>query len=558
MIRVVVFFVIVGLVALGAAWFADRPGDVTINWLGYHIETSVGVLIAAIAAVVLITLLVWSTVRAIFRAPDVVSVLMRNRRTARAHAAITHGLIAIGAGDPGAARRYAHEAKRFAPADPLALLLGAQTAQLAGDRATAEETFRAMAARDDTKLLGLHGLFVEAQRRQDPVSARLFAEEAARTAPALAWAGQAVLEFRCADGDWTGALEALESNLHSGLVAKETYRRQRAVLLTAQALALEETDRAAAQPLAYEAVRLAPDLVPAAALAGRFLGEAGELRRASRILEAAWRANPHPDLATTYTYLRVGDSARDRLSRVEILVRLMPGHPEGALAFARAAIDAREFALARNALAPLLAAPTKRVAMRMAEIEELEHGDTGRAREWMARAVHAAPDPAWTADGLVSDRWMPVSPVSGRLDAFQWRVPLAELPAPASYIEPDAGPDSASTTALAPVSVGGSEPDRSGIAAPEQPEAAKEAAPIIEVQAQSPILQPPAPQPSAAPRAEPPRAAAPAPRKVETVMPLVHAPDDPGPESEPDREFVPEHPKDRSSSNWQRLRSWFT
>ena len=63
----------------------------------------------------------------------------------------------------------------------------------------------------------------------------------------------------------------------------------------------------------------------------------------------------------------------------------------------------------------------------MAEIEQRDSGDEGRAREWMARALHAAKDPAWTADGFVSDRWMPVSPVSGRLDAFQWKVPLAEL-----------------------------------------------------------------------------------------------------------------------------------
>src|SRR5215218_3287303 len=37
-------------------------------------------------------------------------------------------------------------------------------------------------------------------------------------------------------------------------------------------------------------------------------------------------------------------------------------------------------------------------------------------------------DPVWTADGYVSDRWRPVSPVSGRLDAFQWQTPLAALP----------------------------------------------------------------------------------------------------------------------------------
>ena len=66
--------------------------------------------------------------------------------------------------------------------------------------------------------------------------------------------------------------------------------------------------------------------------------------------------------------------------------------------------------------------------MLMAEIERTEHGDSGKARAWTLRAVRARHDPAWTADGYVSDRWRPVSPVTGRLDAFQWQTPLASLP----------------------------------------------------------------------------------------------------------------------------------
>src|SRR5262249_58178204 len=105
------------------------------------------------------------------------------------------------------------------------------------------------------------------------------------------------------------------------------------------------------------------------------------------------------------------------LERIRKLAQDSLGHVESALALARAAIAAQDFALARTTLAPLIAAPTQRVATLMAELEEKEHGDIGRAREWMARALTAARDPAWTADGYVSERWMPVSPF-GRLDAF--------------------------------------------------------------------------------------------------------------------------------------------
>ena len=149
-----------------------------------------------------------------------------------------------------------------------------------------------------------------------------------------------------------------------------------------------------------------------------------------------------------FSDLRFGDAARDRLKRIEGLVKKIPGHIEGALAMARAALDAQEFGKARAALASYLAAPTKRVALLMAELERAERNDEGRAREWIARALNAAPDPAWTAEGHVSDRWLPASP-SGRLDAFEWRVPLTGIASTAPVIEPEA-----SASAAAPVALG--------------------------------------------------------------------------------------------------------
>ncbi len=281
-------------------------------------------------------------------------------------------------------------------------MLHAQSAQLDGDRDGAQRAFRAMAERADTRLLGLRGLFVEAQRADDPVAAVMIAEEALKLAPSSTWASHAVLGYRCAKGDWNGALSILDTNLSAGLIDKPTYRRQRGVLLTARALELETVDRDKSRDTVMEAVKLAPTLVPAAVLASKFESEAHQVRRSMRIIEAAWLAQPHPDLADAYAHVKLGDSARQRLVRVETLAAKAPGHIEGALAIARAAIDAAEFARAREALAPFIAAPTQRVAMLMAEIERTEHGDSGRARAWTLRAVRALHDPVWTADGYVS------------------------------------------------------------------------------------------------------------------------------------------------------------
>src|SRR5882672_1393146 len=164
MIRVLLFLALVALAAFGFVWIADRPGDIAITWQGRQIETSVMVAAVALVVVVVLAIMVWSVVRTILRSPDLIAMFLSHRRGVRGYLAISRGLIAIGAGDARAARKLASEAEKIAPGEPLTLLLNAQAAQLAGDRATAESAFGAMAARDDTKLLGLRGLYVEAQR----------------------------------------------------------------------------------------------------------------------------------------------------------------------------------------------------------------------------------------------------------------------------------------------------------------------------------------------------------------------------------------------------------
>ncbi len=532
MIRVLVFLILTAaFTRYVAVWIADHPGEVSITWLGYNWQPPIGILIGTVAAIACVAVLVWSLFRVVVGAPGKIAKSIAVRRAVRGQLAITRGLLAIGAGDVGAARKFAAEAGRFSADQPLLLLLQAQTAQLTGERGGADAAFRAMADRSETKLFGLHGLFIEAQRRNDATAARAFAEDAAKAAPSLAWAGQAALEFRCADGDWPGALDALERNRQGGLVDADTFRRQRAVLLTARAMSIKDDERGTATELAAEAAKLCPGLVPAAVLAARLLGEAGERRKAGRILEAAWRESPHPDVADAYADLVPGASARDRLARMRTLSRLCEGHPESALAVAGAALAAHEFAEARANLAPLLAAPTTRVATLMAQLEDAEHGDTGRAREWMARAVHAAHDPAWTADGVVARVWMPVSPVTGRLDAFQWRVPVADLAPRGPMIESVVPSGPASESPLAPAVIG--ETANDVVAPPSQGAAVNGVvapavlAPPHEIK---PVVQ----------------------RSDQRLDPLAHAPDDPGPSPESTPEVVIKADRE---SGWN-LRSW--
>jgi HemY protein len=539
MIRIILFLVLIALAALGAAWIAEQGGEVVLSWGQWRAQTSLPVFALLLGVTLLAVMLAWSILRGLWRAPRVLRHKRRAKRQARGRAAITRGLLAIGHGDAVAARTQSDTARRLAGDDPLALLLHAQSAQMDGDRDGASRAFRAMAERNDTRLLGLRGLFIEAQRADDPEAATALAEEALKTSPNAAWASQAVLGLRVAQNDWKGALSILERNYESGQLDKPTYRRQRGVLLTARALELETQDRDVSRESVYEAIKLAPSLVPAAVLAARYLSESSQTRRAMRVVEAAWLAQPHPDLAEAYAHVKLGDSARQRLMRVETLAAKAPDHPESALAIARAAIDATEFGRAREVLAPHLAAPTQRVAMLMAEIERNESGDSGRARAWTQRAVRALLDPVWTADGYVSDRWRPVSPVNGRLDAFQWQTPLAALPsgrtidaesdwlAEASRPEPQPPQPAGAESLIAPPAT------ELGAA----PVATAEA---VAATAREPVIPPETPAPSQTPAAPPPLFRArtgmePRQAGIAPIIPIVRAPDDPGTEDAEDR-----------------------
>jgi HemY protein len=577
MIRIILFLVLIAFAAAGATWVAEQTGDVALSWGGTRIVTTLPVFALALGIVVVAAIIGWAILRGLWRTPERVRRRRRERRHARGRHAITQGLLAIGHGDSASARAHAEVARKHAAQDPLALLLHAQSAQLDGDREGAQRAFHAMAEREDTRLLGLRGLFIEAQRADDPVAAVMIAEEALKLAPSSSWASHAVLGFCCAKGDWTGAMAILDNNQSAGLIDKATYRRQRGVLLTARALELHNVDRDLSRESVMEAIKFAPTLVPAAVLASKFESEAHQTRRSMRIVETAWLAQPHPDLADAYAHVKLGDSARQRLVRVETLAAKAPGHIEGALAIARAAIDASEFTKAREALAPFITAPTQRVALLMAEIERTEHGDSGRARAWTLRAVRALHDPAWTADGYVSDRWRPVSPVTGRLDAFQWQTPVAALPSDkGEAIETSpfeeamlATPRRAVVLEPPPAAV---EPPAPAVEPPVEPVVATE-------QDNAPL--PPAPAESAPPAAEPAPAEVPAPPQrpaesasmaaaplfrarqdipksvpaaIPAVIPIIRAPDDPGIDDEGARDEFAEQigpPPKAQAGGWR-------
>lgn len=424
MFQLLLFFLIVLALAFGFTQVADMPGHLLLQIGETEYRVTLLTALAGLIALFVVAMILWSIFRLVFRLPSLIGLANRMRRREKGQMAVARGLVAVCVGDQRQAQRLASESERLLGTEPLALLLKAQAAQLSGDEKGAELAFKAMLDKPDTHGLGLRGLFIEAERRGDAEAARILAEEAYKSAPGAPWANQAMLRQRAAMGDWRGAIAVIEQGVSRRLIEREEGRQQRAALLAAAAQDSLESNPDDALALAQDALRLKSDLVPAAEIAARRLSARGDYGKATKLLEQAWKSSPHPDLAAAYLAARPGDSALDRLKRAKSLEKLSPAARESRFAVARAALDAREFGAAREALEALvLQKATARACLLMAELEDREHDNQGLVRSWLARASRAPRDPAWVADGSVSDHWKPASPVTGAIGAYEWREP---------------------------------------------------------------------------------------------------------------------------------------
>jgi HemY protein len=413
------------LIAALAAWLIALPGTLTLEAGGYRMQPRLGAAIVIFIVLALIVIALWSVIRRLITAPAHMARRNRARRREQGVEALSDAVIALQAGDPIRARALARDAQARLPANMAARLLEARADLALGDMPAAREHYRALIADEHTAVAALSGLYDQARAQHRPEAALTFARKALALAPQSGWAADAVFNDLTRRGQWAEAVAMVNVEQAASREARARKRRRQAVIETARAREAENSEPLAALDHALTALKLLPDFVPAALIAARIHINRGETRKAMSLLRRIWRATGHPDIAALYAHAQPGASAVERLKRLGEIIEMPPPGRAAGMALARAAIDAYDWPLARAALAPFSGPDaTQGVASLMAEIEEGQSGDQGKAREWLARAVRAPRDPAWTADGLISDEWEPVSPVSGRLDAFEWKVPV--------------------------------------------------------------------------------------------------------------------------------------
>lgn len=426
-VRTLIWFAIAAVAMLGAVWLAQRPGYVTVEWRGWRLDTSVGVVLVAVLVLILLGIALWLIFHWITGAPSALMEGWGESRRRKGYRELTQGLAAVAAGDGTEAQRHARRAEQLLSEPPLTLLLSAQAAQLNGDRDAATRAFKAMLEDDEMAFVGLRGLIAQSLRDGNQQQALTYAQRAFALRPQTPWVVHSLFDMQAQTGQWKAAQETLETGMRQKVVSADRGRTLRALLLVERSRACEnDGNNTDALAFAREAFGLAPERIAVASRLAELQIKTGDSRRALKTLEKTWSLAPHPDLAELYVKAS-GES--DPLKRVGIVRRLAAQKPEDMesnLALAQAALDAGLWGEARRYLdAAGGSNPSVRVCRLMAEVEERAQSDQAKVHDWLSRAAHAPADKAWRCSACHAhhESWRSVCESCGAFGTLHWRAP---------------------------------------------------------------------------------------------------------------------------------------
>lgn len=413
-------------VAIGI-WFAENPGQVSIEWQGLIIDVPIVLALVATVIVIAICAGLYRLWRFLRTSPRIFGHYRAEKRTHKGYDSLTKGLVAVAAGEPGEAIKHARKAQEMLEDPSLTMLLSAQAAQLEGDDKAATRFFEEMSTTKGMEFLGLRGLLNQAVSRGDTDEALSLAKQAYRLKPQTQWLATSLFDLQLEKSQWGEAEATLETSVKHKLVDQATGKRQKAALMVERARQAEcEGQIDAAIRLLEQALKLENALIPAALDMARLLAKSNKQRKALSVIEDIWKYNPTPALYDLFQKLHSEPDALKRVKLAEKLAGQNRKHVESRIIIARAALEADLWGEARGELKVLLEeAPSARVYALMAQLVETENGDLTGARQWLQRATQAASDPAWVCQscGDVSLTWSAVCTKCDSFDSKEWQTP---------------------------------------------------------------------------------------------------------------------------------------
>jgi len=398
---------ILGVVLVaGGLWLSANLGSVSIDWLGWQVDTNMAFGLAALVAL-FVVFLIALRVLAIIASMLGLRGMKTRGNLARACDALGEAYAALRAGNgaEGQVEAARCHAAYGDPATNPGSLMEADGYALAGNTTAAHALYKTLLGNPKTEIGALRGLLDLAVAAGDDEAIKEWTDRALFKADTPVWAAFPALDLARKTGRTDAFEQPLQILERAGAMKPEAARAMRAEAFLARAAdAKAAGKRSEAQTLCRQALDLSPDFAQAADMLARMLVEESKDRKAAQVVEEIWRRKPDPLLARTWRDMSGKGEPMIVATRMQTLAGFNPEHPESRLAAAEASIDAKVWGQARAQLSPLTeGTPCVRTCLLMARLEEGDSKDNAKVMEWMGKAVAAAEGLATAAEAEATE-----------------------------------------------------------------------------------------------------------------------------------------------------------
>ncbi len=468
--RLILLLILSGLVAAATLWLVANPGAISIDWMGWQVETTMLVLLLFLLALFLLISFTSSLFRFVFSLGKMRSRALLARRVKDQDAglaALIGALEAASVGQIREGRRLAGQAAQLLQSRELAKLLAsfmplppADVGEPSLDDGAARgESVR---AKEDSswwrKLLGnapprpsrgrlaarhlSPADFSAPEPSPKPVKREpQDVPSEAPPAPEMLVVDTTRLTELVREKNWDGAQDVIASAIPQKGKVPDAALRLKAGITLAQAMASQTADPERALALAKEAAAQheSSAFIPATLFMAEILSSQGMPDKLGNLLKDACHRHPAYPLLERQAELAHGATAEDRLKRIEDLVQKGPGDPQSELALGEAACHAKVWGRARRHLiAAVKSEPSAKAYALLAQIEEQETGDATAVGRWRHKSEHAAKDYGWHCGHCKASlsAWTVLCPACSGLGDVTWG--LFEKPKPTDDIPSEA------------------------------------------------------------------------------------------------------------------------
>jgi len=151
-------FLTIAILAIIAVGLVSMPGEVSIKWFGWRIDTSVPILVFILFLFVYgITKIVKTItgVRSMFRTTFG---LRGDKVNKKGFEVLADSVVALEKGDKKKAKKLSAKAENLLLNSPASLIIAAQVAEMEGNNAEAHRKFEALSKNPKTEMIGMRGL----------------------------------------------------------------------------------------------------------------------------------------------------------------------------------------------------------------------------------------------------------------------------------------------------------------------------------------------------------------------------------------------------------------